>query len=38
MSKITLDNLSDNLKDLLNNAGISEGQVQELIDFLKQDK
>lgn len=34
MSKITLDNLSDNLKDLLNNAGISEEQVQELIDLM----
>ncbi len=32
MSKITLDNLSDNLKDYLNTLGLTQGQVQGLIE------
>lgn len=32
MSKITKDNLSDNLLEYLNTLGLTEEQIQELID------
>ena len=38
MSKITLDNLSDNLKDYLNGLGLTESQVQQLINRLKEEE
>ena len=38
MSKITLDNLSDNLKEYLNGLGLTEAQVQELIDKFEYEK
>ena len=38
MSKITLDNLSDNLKAYLEGLGLSEAQVQELIDKFEDEK
>lgn len=39
MSKITLDNLSDNLKALLNNSGsgLTEEQVNEIVEELLKD-
>ena len=38
MSKITLDNLSDNLKQYLNGLGLTESQVQQLINRLKEEE
>ena len=38
MSKITLDNLSDNLKAYLEGLGLTEAQVQELIDKFEDEK